>query len=116
MHGGWQINVIPNSAKVGVDFRVVDEDDYNMSLAIVSEASRRVSDKWGVNSETSIRQYVKPVVSDYGLPLVQRFIRAANPNNNESKGLKVVAYSTDGSVIVEIRKNAIVSMRTRIYW
>lgn len=104
VHGGWQINVVPNVAKVGVDFRVVDEADHDTALAMTSEVSRAICEKWGVKSAINIRQYVAPVVSDIDNELVKRFIDSKESDKTETDKLSIVAYSTDGSVIIPAYK------------
>lgn len=104
IHGGWQINVVPNTAKVGVDFRVVDQKDHDLALKIVEDASSSVCLKWGCTCLTGIRQYVEPVVSSLSNEMVSGFINCPEGKAGVAEDIGVVAYSTDGSVIVPVCK------------
>ncbi len=108
IHGGWQINVVPNNAKVGVDFRVVDPADHDLALQIVEEACLQVCQRWGCTYTSAIRQYVEPVVSRVDNEMVSSFINCLSNNAGVADELEVVAYSTDGSVIVPTCKSPLI--------
>lgn len=108
IHGGWQINVVPNTAKVGIDFRVVDHADHSLALAIVDETRAAASRKWEVTSSASVRQYVEPVVSKPDDRMVKGFVNTAPDKEDVSYELGVVAYSTDGSVIIPSCKASLI--------
>lgn len=104
IHGGWQINVVPNTAKVGIDFRVVDHEDHDLALQLVEEVSSEVRRKWACTSTTEVRQYVQPVVSSLDNEMVRRFLSCSKGQDVASDRFDIVAYSTDGSVIVPVCK------------
>ncbi len=100
IHGGWQVNVIPDTARVSLDFRVVDKDDHDAAMSLVAAVCREVGARWGVKADHHVRQDKAPLVSDPTAPAVRAFLEAARATGRSVEHLQIVPYSTDGAAIV----------------
>lgn len=102
VHGGWQVNVIPETARVALDFRVVDTKDRSIALSMVGAIGDRVGQRWGVKVDHRVRQNRAPLVSDAAQPAVRAFIETARAMGLAGDDLRVVPYSTDAAAIVPL--------------
>lgn len=100
IHGGWQVNVVPNTAHVTFDFRPVDAEDHDAALTAVDQATEKVGRRWGVRAERRLRQNKMAIASDPADPAVDAFLRVAGVAGDAAHALEITPYSTDGAAIV----------------
>lgn len=97
--GGWQVNIVPDTAKVKLDIRAVSVENKEMFLQLIKELGTNEATKEGANFSMNILADKDPIVSDADNPYVQAFLSAVAGDGELSK-VEIAPYSTDAVEIV----------------
>lgn len=98
--GGWQVNVVPDTATVRLDSRVVTREERNRVVALVEEMGSTCAGACGARFEYRVFNDKARIVSDFGAPAVQRFLRVHNDVTGRPLESRIAPYSTDAVGIV----------------
>ncbi|HDL86244.1 MAG TPA: M20 family peptidase, partial [Candidatus Acetothermia bacterium] len=97
--GGWQVNIVPDTARVKLDIRVVPAEDKNMVLELIEKLGAEEAAKEGASFSMNVFAYKDPIVSDADNPYVQAFL-AAVAGKGKLLPVEIAPYSTDAVEIV----------------
>lgn len=98
--GGWQVNIVPDMARVKLDFRVISGQEKVRVLNLVQELGNEAATQAGARFSSRVLNYKAPIVSDVRNPYVRRFLGAvAEVTGSIPKG-EIAPYSTDAVAVV----------------
>jgi succinyl-diaminopimelate desuccinylase len=93
LEGGWRPNVVPETARVKLDFRPVSLEDERRALAAVRMLGERAAERAGAAFSSRVASNYPPVSSDPAHPEVRRFLTAVS-GRGEGNG-SIAPYCTD---------------------
>ena len=99
-NGGWQVNVVPDTAKVRLDSRVVTREERDRVVALVEELGSAYARASGSQFECCIFNDKARIVSDPDAPDVQRFLHVHSSVTGRPIEARIAPYSTDAVAIV----------------
>jgi len=100
LHGGRQVNIVPDRAEVSIDIRVVCDEHHDAALEIIDRLGTEEAAAEGTRFERTISSYHPAIANDEIDPIEQRLralvveIGAGDP----ARGIS--PYSTDAVSIV----------------
>lgn len=97
--GGWQVNIVPDTARVKLDIRTVSVEDKKMVLALIKELGREEAEKEGARFSMKVLADKDPIVSDADNQYVQALLFAVTGDGKLRK-VEIAPYSTDAVEIV----------------
>ena len=97
--GGWQVNIVPDTAKVKLDIRSVSVQDKKMVLQLIEKLGEEEAAREGASFSMHVLADKDPIVSDAGNQYVQAFLSAAASDGKLPK-VEIAPYSTDAVAIV----------------
>ncbi|MEA3238831.1 MAG: M20 family metallopeptidase [Candidatus Bipolaricaulota bacterium] len=97
--GGWQVNIVPDTARVKLDIRTVSVDDKKMVLELIEKLGRDEAAKEGARFAMNVFSDKDPIVSNADNQYVQALLSAAAGNGRLQK-VEIAPYSTDAVEIV----------------
>ncbi len=98
--GGWQVNVVPDTAKVYLDFRVVTREERNRVVALVEELGSTCAAASGAQFEYRVSNDKAQIVSNPDAPDVRRFLQVYGNVTGRPIAARIAPYSTDAVAIV----------------
>ena len=98
--GGWQVNIVPDTAKVRLDSRVVTREERDRVVALVEDLGATCADASGAQFEYRVFTDKAQIVSDSDAPDVRRFLQVYGNVTGRPIGARVAPYSTDAVAIV----------------
>jgi len=98
--GGWQVNIVPDTTRVALDFRVVSEPDKSQALDLVQTLGTQVASQVGAQFSMRIMSDNPPIISDLDHPHARDFLRVAGRPTSCAEGMTLAPYYTDAGVIV----------------
>lgn len=98
--GGWQVNVVPDTATLRLDSRVVTQEERDRVVALVEELGSTCAGACGARFEYCVFNDQARIVSDWEAPDVQRFLRVHNNVTGKPIQARIAPYSTDAVAIV----------------
>ena len=93
LHGGWRPNVVPENAKVELDFRPISKEDERRAIHLVEELGERAAKRVGATFSSRVRSAYPPISSDPAHPEVRAFLAAAVGKDEAHAG--IAPYCTD---------------------
>lgn len=100
LHGGRQINIVPDSATVSLDTRVITEEDREQFVRCITDVGNELAAESGTTFSFKISNDKAPIVSDSQHPLISQFLRVFADAHATSIQHEIVPYSTDAVEIV----------------
>jgi len=85
-NGGWQVNIVPDTAKVKLDIRSVSVEDKEMVLHLIEELGNEEATKEGATFSMKVLADKDPIVSDADNLYVDAFVSAAAGGGELPKG------------------------------
>jgi len=98
-NGGWQVNIVPDTAVVKLDIRVVSMEDKEMVLELIEQLGNEEAEREGARFSMNVFAYKDPIVSDADDPYVQAFLSTV-AGGGELPKAEIAPYSTDAVEIV----------------
>ena len=98
--GGWQVNVVPDTATLRLDSRVVTQEERDRVVALVQELGSTCAGACGAQFEYCVFNDKARIVSDPNAPDVQRFLRVHGDVTGKPIQARIAPYSTDAVAIV----------------
>ena len=102
--GGWQVNIVPETARVKLDIRSVSVDDKKMALELIERLGREEAEKEGAKFSMNVFADKDPIISDADDQYVQAFLSAvagsAVVDGGKLPKVEIAPYSTDAVEIV----------------
>jgi len=98
-NGGWQVNIVPDTAKVKLDIRSVSVEDKVMVLELIEKLGSEEARKERASFSMNILADKDPIVSDAASPYVRAFLSAVGERGKSPK-VEIAPYSTDAVEIV----------------
>ena len=98
-NGGWQVNIVPDTAKVKLDIRAVSVKDKKMVLGLIEKLGNEEAAKEGAKFSMKVLADKDPIVSDADDQYVQAFLSAVTGDGKLQK-VEIAPYSTDAVEIV----------------
>jgi len=98
-NGGWQVNIVPDTAVVKLDIRVVSMEDKEMVLELIEQLGNQEAEREGARFSMNVFAYKDPIVSDADDPYVQAFLSTV-AGGGELPKAEIAPYSTDAVEIV----------------
>lgn len=98
--GGWQVNVVPDIAKVRLDSRVVSQQERDRVIALVEQIGSKCAAASGAQFEYRVFNDKTRIVSDPDAPDVRRFLQVYGDITGRSIEARIAPYSTDAVAIV----------------
>jgi len=93
LEGGWRPNVVPERARVKLDFRPVSDEDAARALKLVQRIGEREARRAGATFSSRTISAYPPVASDPVHPEVRRFLEAVSgPGQTDAR---IAPYCTD---------------------
>ena len=99
LNGGWQVNIVPDTAVVKLDIRVVSVEDKEMVLDLIERLGDEEAAREGARFSMNVFAYKDPIVSDADNPYVQAFLSTV-AGGGELPKVEIAPYSTDAVEIV----------------
>jgi len=99
LDGGWQVNIVPDTAVAKLDIRVVSVEDKEMVLELIEGLGEDEVAKEGARFSMNVFAYKDPIVSDEKDPYLQEFLSSV-AGDGEPPKLEIAPYSTDAVEIV----------------
>lgn len=100
INGGWQVNIVPDTTRVTLDFRVVSEPEKVQVLDLVQKLGTQAASQVGAQFSMKIMSDNPPIISDLNHPHVRDFLNAVDQPVGFSAGLTLASYYTDAGAIV----------------
>ena len=100
IHGGCQVNIVPDTATVRLDSRVVTEEERDRVVAWVDEIGQKTALKWGGRFESRVFTDHAPIVNDLESEDVRRFLDVLGEVTGRAARREIAPYSTDAVAIV----------------
>jgi succinyl-diaminopimelate desuccinylase len=100
INGGWQVNTVPDTTRVTLDFRVVSESDKAQVLDLVQKLGTEAALQVGAQFSMKIMSDNPPIISNLDHPHVRDFLDAVNRPAGSSAELTLAPYYTDAGAIV----------------
>ena len=97
--GGWQVNIVPDTASVKLDIRVVSVEDKKMVLQLIEDLGAEEAKREGASFSMNVFADKDPIVSDAEDQYVQAFLSAVAAGG-EPPVVEIAPYSTDAVEIV----------------
>jgi len=72
-NGGWQVNIVPDTAKVKLDIRSVSVEDKEMVLEVIEKLGSEEAEREGASFSMNILADKDPIVSDAASAYVRRW-------------------------------------------
>lgn len=98
--GGWQVNVVPDTAKVRLDSRVVTPEERDRVVALVEELGATCAENFGARFECRVFNDKARIVSDPDASDIRRFLHVYGNVTGRSIEARIAPYSTDAVAIV----------------
>lgn len=99
-NGGWQVNVVPDTARVKLDFRLISKEEKARVLNLVQKLGNKAATRAGARFSSKVLNYKAPIVSDIRNPYVRRFLRAVAAVTGSVPKEEIAPYSTDAVAII----------------
>ena len=99
-NGGWQVNIVPDTARVRLDFRVISEEEKARVLNLVQKLGNKAATEAGARFSSKVSNYKEPIVSDLHNPYVRNFLRAVAAVTGSVPKEEIAPYSTDAVAII----------------
>lgn len=96
INGGWQVNIVPDTTRVTLDFRVVSEPEKAQALELVQKLGTEAASRVGAQFSMRIMSDNPPIISDLDHPHVRDFLNTVN----RPAGSTLASYYTDAGAIV----------------
>ena len=100
LNGGRQINIVPDTTQVRLDFRTVVEQEKEQILSLVEELGTGAAAQSGARFSVKIATYKPPIASDVNNPHVRDFLAVAAGDTRPILSAEIVPYCTDAVAIV----------------
>ncbi|HHR85854.1 MAG TPA: M20 family peptidase [Candidatus Acetothermia bacterium] len=97
--GGWQVNIVPDTAKVKLDMRCVSVEDKEMVLHLIEKLGNEEAKREGATFSMKVLADKDPIVSDAGHQYVRAFLSVVAGDEGSPK-VEISPYSTDAVEIV----------------
>jgi len=101
-NGGWQVNIVPDTTCVRLDFRVVSDKEREHILSLVKSLAQEEAAKVGATIESKTFNYQPLIASDANNPHIQRFFTAFTEVTGRKPESEIAPYSTDAVSIVPV--------------
>ena len=98
--GGWQVNVVPDTATVRLDSRVVSQEERDRVVALVKSIGAARAEACGAQFECQVFNDKARIVSDEQSPEVRRFLGIHSGVTQRPIEVLIAPYSTDAVEIV----------------
>jgi len=102
INGGWQVNIVPDTTRVTLDFRVVSEPEKEQVLDLVQKLGTQAASQVGAQFSMRIMSDNPPIISKVDHPYVRDFLNAVNRPVGSSAGSTLASYYTDAGTIVPV--------------
>jgi len=99
-NGGWQVNVVPDTARVKLDFRLISKEEKARVLNLVQKLGNKTATRAGARFSSKVLNYKAPIVSDFHNPYVRNFLRAVATVTGSVPKEEIAPYSTDAVAII----------------
>jgi len=99
-NGGWQVNVVPDTARVRLDSRVVSDEEKERVIELVETLGQNAAAQVGAGFLSKVTNYKPPIVSDFRNPYVQSFMSVVAGEKQELAKAEIAPYSTDAVSII----------------
>lgn len=99
-NGGWQVNVVPDTAKVRLDSRFVTKEERDRVVALVEELGAACATASGSQFECCVFNDKARIVGNPDAPNVKRFLRVHSRVTGRPIEARIAPYSTDAVAIV----------------
>ncbi len=93
LHGGWRANVVPETAKVELDFRPISKEDERRAIRLVEESGERAAKRVGAAFSSRVTSVYPSISTDPAHPEVRAFLSAAAGKDGAHAG--IAPYCTD---------------------
>jgi succinyl-diaminopimelate desuccinylase len=100
LHGGRQINIVPDSAEVSLDLRVAQLKDRDHFIHVVKTLGTSIAQASRTTFALEILNDKAPITSDPSHPMVQAFLRVVQEVHGAVSSPSIVPYSTDAVEII----------------
>jgi len=99
IEGGRRVNVVPDTATVHLDSRVVTPAERERILLRIREVGSELSEKWGAQYSYKIYNDWAPILSDPKAPEILRFLEVVHDLTGRPIRPEIAPYSTDAVAI-----------------
>jgi len=100
LDGGWQVNVVPDTATVRLDSRVVSSQERDRVLALIEDVGASCANMYGARFEYRVFNDKERIVSDDENADIMRFLQIHGEVTKQAADVHIAPYSTDAVEIV----------------
>jgi len=100
LNGGWQVNVVPDTATVRLDSRVVSSEERDRVVALIKDIGGVCAKAYGARFDCRVFNDKARIVSDETDPNIARFLRIHADVTGRPVEVHIAPYSTDAVEIV----------------
>lgn len=98
--GGCRVNVVPDTARVKLDFRVITDKDKIKVLDLINCVGDKIAIRYKTRFTSYTLNYQPPIISDVNNPYIKRFSRVVTDTTGKIANEQIVPYCTDAATII----------------